>query len=74
MRRIIIIILILSLMLFTGCSKNKIECKSFPVDNCPSNCVVCPPCAVCSSISCQTEDFCKSIGFDKEWYEKVKPK
>lgn len=47
-------------------------CTSFSSNNCPSECVVCPPCEVCSSISCQTEDFCKNIGFDRSWYEAIK--
>jgi len=34
--------------------------------------VVCPPCEACSSISCHSEQFCKSIGFDKSWYEGIK--
>jgi hypothetical protein len=48
-----------------------INCSSYSVENCPIQCVVCPPCIQCSSISCQTEEFCKSIGFDREWYRNV---
>ncbi|MDD4333155.1 MAG: Gmad2 immunoglobulin-like domain-containing protein [Patescibacteria group bacterium] len=52
----------------TGCGEKEIVCSDYNLENCPSNCVVCPPCAACSSLSCQAEDFCKSIGFDKDWY------
>jgi len=53
---------------------SEINCSLFSADNCPSLCVVCPPCEACSSISCQTEEFCKSIGFDRSWWESVHPK
>ncbi len=51
---------------------SQINCQSYNVDKCPDQCIVCPPCKACSSISCQTEEFCKSIGFDKTWYENIK--
>lgn len=44
------------------------KCSDYNAESCPSNCVVCPPCEACSSISCQTGEFCSSIGFDKDWY------
>jgi hypothetical protein len=47
-------------------------CASYSYESCPSSCVVCPPCAVCSSISCQTEEFCASIGFNRSWYEGIR--
>ena len=47
-------------------------CSSYSAESCPSSCVVCPPCEACSSISCQTEQFCKGIGFDRSWYEGIK--
>ena len=47
---------------------NATNCSNYSSDNCPSQCVVCPPCAVCSSISCQSEEFCKAIGFNRTWY------
>ena len=50
------------------------DCNSYQPENCPAQCVVCPPCPECSSISCQTEDFCKSIGIDRSWYEGMKNK
>jgi len=53
---------------------SEINCSLFSADNCPNLCVVCPPCEACSSISCQTEEFCKSIGFDRSWWESVHPK
>jgi len=51
---------------------NEIVCEKYGVDGCPEKCVVCPPCVECSSISCQTESFCESIGFDKDWYKNIK--
>jgi len=47
------------------------DCNSFSYSSCPEQCVVCPPCIMCSSISCQTKEFCKSIGFDKSWYDAI---
>jgi hypothetical protein len=49
------------------------NCSSFTYETCPSECVVCPPCAACSSISCQTEAFCAGIGFNRSWYGSVRP-
>ncbi|MFH0885338.1 MAG: DUF333 domain-containing protein [Candidatus Micrarchaeota archaeon] len=46
----------------------KNRCTNYGVDDCPADCAVCPPCAACSSISCQSEAFCSGIGFGKEWY------
>lgn len=50
---------------------NKV-CDSYSIESCPANCVVCPPCMACSSISCQTEEFCQEFGIDKSWYENIK--
>ncbi len=50
------------------------DCASLDIDKCTGECVVCPPCPECSSISCQTEEFCKGIGFDKDWHEGIKKK
>ncbi len=47
-------------------------CTSYSPDTCPGNCVVCPPCPECSSISCQSEEFCAGFGIDRTWYEKIK--
>lgn len=47
-------------------------CDSYSADTCPDKCVVCPPCPVCSSISCQAEEFCKDMGIDRSWYEGIK--
>jgi len=55
----------------TGCGE-EIDCESFLPDDCPSQCVVCPPCFSCSSISCQTEEFCQDLGIDRSWYENIK--
>jgi len=51
-----------------------ISCSSFSVEACPATCAVCPPCESCSSITCQSEAFCRIIGFDRSQYESVKPK
>lgn len=50
---------------------NMTNCQNYSVDKCPSQCVVCPPCAACSSISCQSEEFCNSIGFNRSWYNET---
>jgi len=47
-------------------------CRSFTYYECPDDCVVCPPCAECSSLACGTEEFCESIGFERSWYEDIK--
>jgi len=49
------------------------SCDAKPVDSCQQavGCAVCPPCAACSSISCHSAAFCKSIGFDENWYNLV---
>ncbi len=47
-------------------------CDSYSADTCPDECVVCPPCEVCSSISCQSEEFCKGMGIDRSWYEGIR--
>jgi hypothetical protein len=39
------------------------------LEECPSECVVCPPCEVCSSLSSRSEEFCESIGFNRNWSE-----
>jgi hypothetical protein len=55
-----------------GSVNQDVECDSYSIEACPQDCVVCTPCEVCSSISCQTEKYCESIGFDKDWYDRVK--
>ncbi len=73
------IIFCIATIFFCGCIANggensgeTIECTKFAAEACPEKCVVCPPCSVCSSISCQTEEFCKSMGIDKNWYAQIK--
>ncbi|MDD3102213.1 MAG: DUF333 domain-containing protein [Patescibacteria group bacterium] len=56
----------------TQINKLNQKCTDYSVENCPTDCVVCPPCAECSSISCQSKEFCKNIGFDSSWYESIK--
>jgi hypothetical protein len=55
----------------TGCGE-EVDCESFLVDNCPHQCVVCPPCPECSSIVCQSEQLCQDLGIDRSWYEGIK--
>ncbi|MFH1234975.1 MAG: hypothetical protein V1493_05180 [Candidatus Diapherotrites archaeon] len=65
--------LALAMLLPSGTSNQKQpDCNSFSVEACPAECVVCPPGEVCSSIACGSEEFCKSIGFDKNWYAPIK--
>lgn len=52
--------------------KGPLICSSYSSDACPSACVVCPPCPECSSISCQSEDFCAGIGFNRNWSKQLK--
>ena len=54
-----------------GCGEEKIECITYTPDTCPEECVVCPPCMACSSISCQTEEFCADMDIDRSCYEKI---
>ncbi|MFC1700850.1 hypothetical protein ACFLZ0_01815 [Patescibacteria group bacterium] len=53
-------------------SCGEVVCEDYDLEKCPEKCVICPPCIECSSISCQSEEFCESIGFDKDWYEDIK--
>ncbi len=48
------------------------RCREYTSDECPDDCMVCPPCIECSSLGCQSAEFCESIGFDKGWYEMIK--
>ena len=59
------------LFLYKNYAGNQINCTSYGVDACPDQCVICPPCEVCSSIACQTEEFYKNMGFNKSWYLSV---
>jgi len=49
----------------------EVSCSDYLPADCPEYCVVCPPCAACSSISCQTEEFCAELGIDRTWYEEI---
>jgi hypothetical protein len=70
---IILIGFIVYLLFFRGPAKGKdnIDCKSYSYSDCPHTCVICPPCEACSSISCQTEEYCEAIGFNRSWAEGV---
>ena len=52
----------------------KLNCNESSYDKCPNECVICPPCEVCSSISCQTKEYCEGMGFNRSWYDSVRPK
>ena len=47
------------------------KCTDYTAETCPTDCVVCPPCEACSSISCQSGEFCTGIGFNSTWYEET---
>lgn len=47
-------------------------CSDYQPEECPAECVVCPPCPACSSITCQTEEFCAGMNIDRSWYEGIK--
>ncbi len=49
---------------------DSLNCTSYEIDKCPLECAVCPPCVACSSIKCSSKEFCKSQGFDENWYKK----
>jgi hypothetical protein len=51
---------------------NGTDCGSNSYYDCPDGCVVCPPCAECSSLRCASEEFCESIGFNRTWYDDIK--
>jgi hypothetical protein len=48
-----------------------LNCTSYSPEHCPQECVICPPCEVCSSVSCQSEEFCAGLGFDRNWSRRV---
>jgi hypothetical protein len=66
---LIITILITLIIIISYTKNNPVICKDYNIESCPESCVVCPPCEVCSSISCQTKEFCSSIGFKETWYK-----
>lgn len=68
----ILVLLFVFLFIIIKNSGEAKVCNSFSVTECPNSCVVCPPCEVCSSISCQSEEFCESIGFNRSWYDAIK--
>jgi len=71
---IFLILICVSLFFIVGHSSKKEVCTSFSITECPNSCVVCPPCEVCSSLSCQSEEFCTSLGFNRSWYEAIERK
>lgn len=79
MKKILVFLPVFIIFVGAGCQtgsvvkepaqESKVVCSEFTVEACPDNCVVCPPCDYCSSISCQTEELCANMGFDKNWYD-----
>lgn len=66
---LIIILVLLTILFMFILIENKpsqieINCSSFSLSNCPNSCQICPPCEVCSSLSCNSKEFCNKIGFD----------
>ena len=60
--------------LFKNNTPQSLNCKNYTDFDCPSVCAVCPPCEVCGSISCNSKEFCQSIGFNETWYENLNSK
>jgi len=65
-----IVLVISFLVVMAGCSYSS-DCESYSVEKCPEKCVICPPCEVCSSISCHSEEFCENMGFNRSWEKDV---
>jgi len=64
----LVIISVLLLVLLLTSDRNPVKaCRNYPLSECPDKCVICPPCEVCSSLVCQSEEFCEDLGFNKSW-------
>jgi hypothetical protein len=48
------------------------NCSDYPYSECPETCEVCPSCEYCSSVSCQSEESCTALGFNRTWYDGIK--
>jgi hypothetical protein len=59
-----------AILFFSGQFDQK-ECDSYDTFNCPGQCMICPPCEVCSSVACRSEAFCESLGFDRSWWDAI---
>jgi hypothetical protein len=66
---IILLILLIEAGFFFFLIKSEPErdCDSYSLSECPARCIICPPCAVCSSVNCQTKEFCENLGFNETW-------
>lgn len=78
-----LIIILLALITLTGCNSTKIDntpisgylsCDKYDVDICPNDCVICPPSIEASSLGCQSQEFCESLGISADWYNKIQSK
>ncbi|MCD4694466.1 Gmad2 immunoglobulin-like domain-containing protein, partial [bacterium] len=56
------------------CEEVILDCSQKKIDECTDECVVCPSCLECSSISCQTKEHCAKMGISPDWYENIKNK
>ena len=50
---------------------SQIVCSDLSREECVGECEICSPCMACSSLSCQTSKFCRSIGFEPGWWDKM---
>jgi hypothetical protein len=75
---VIALVILLSIIMFVFTDEKELNqeilCNSSSVENCPESCAICPPCEVCSSIVCRSQEYCESIGFNESWYKVVSPK
>lgn len=55
-------------------SATQAECTKYQPADCPLDCAVCPPCAACSSLSCQEKTTCQNLGFGPDWQKNIVPK
>ena len=49
-------------------------CETRELNKCNNDCVVCSPCAACSSFSCKSKEFCAKQGIDETWYDGIQEK
>ena len=66
----LLILGIAATMLFLSGQLTQPDCRIYGLSDCPGECVVCPPCEFCSSLRCQTESACESMGFGRGWMGK----
>ena len=60
-------LIIIILIIITGCTKEKIDCDKLDENKCleyKEKCELCPKTMVSSYISCHSKEFCKNIPFE----------